>query len=554
MTPNNAAQPVLVYDRIAHNRRKTWLLVACAILALAPFILGISYAIAASIVVRVSPEARTTRAAVRQEEAMLKRLRAAGETRTEWEAELENRIAEQREKAESLQAENEALRWKLMPVAAFGLMAAMGILFWGMVSSPTSKLLVQAGAQAAGDREIEARRLLENLAIGAGLPVPKLYVIETSVPNAFAAGMSPDRAVVAVTRGALTLLDRRELEGVFAHELSHIGNQDIRLNTIVATIALFLRLPYLLFRRELASDRPIVVGRNDNRFGIWRLVASPFGIYVFFVAPVIAALIRAAVSREREFLADADAALLTRYPEGLLRALAKIGGAGSSVTGANPAFAHFYFANPVDCGATWFSRNLMATHPPIAERIQRLVGVQGETALAGLDQVVLAGRKFRDEHPIMELDPVLGAHPADELAALNQGNVMGRVYRVVSSQPVSVHDNPSPHSYRVAVVNPGALIVAFDDPGPMRQINTAGQTFGYISRKVRLKPMDEMIPDEVYDPKLRAAAEARLGPLTAAEPIPDMPKGTLSKQQLAIALGFGAAVFGAMLLLLMKLG
>jgi heat shock protein HtpX len=553
MTPGTAVQPVLVYDRIAHNRRKTWLLVACAIAALAPFILGISYAIAASIVVRVSPGARSARAAARQEEQMLKQLRAAGQERTEFDLELENGIAEQRANAEKLEAENEALRWKLMPVAAAGLMAAMGILFWGMASSPTSKLLVQAGAQPAGDREIEARRLLENLAIGAGLPVPKLYVIETSVLNAFAAGMSPDRAVVAVTRGALTLLDRRELEGVFAHELSHIGNQDIRLNTIVATIALFLRLPYLLFRRELASDRPIV-GRNDNRFGMWRLVASPFGIYVFFVAPIVAALIRAAVSREREFLADADAALLTRYPEGLLRALAKIGGAGSSVTGANPAFAHFYFANPVDCGATWFSRNLMATHPPIAERIQRLVGVQGETALAGLDQVVLAGRKFREEHPIMEFDPVLGAHPADELAALNQGNVMGRVYRVASSQPVSVHDNSSPHSCRVAVVNPGALIVAFDDPGPMRQVNTAGQTFGYISRKVRLKPVDDMIPDEVYDPKLRAAAEARLGPLTAAEPMPDVPKGALSKQQLAIALGFGVAVFGAMLLLLMKLG
>jgi heat shock protein HtpX len=550
---SSAAQPVLVYDRIAHNRRKTWFLVACAIVALAPFIFGISYAIAASIVVRVSPGARNARAAARQEESLLKRLRAAGQDRTEWDLELENTIVEQRARAERLEEENDTLRWKLMPVAAVGLMAAMGILFWGMASSPTSKLLVQAGAQPAGDREIEARRLLENLAIGAGLPVPKLYVIETSIPNAFAAGLTAEHAVVAVTRGALTLLDRRELEGVFAHELSHIGNQDIRLNTIVATIALFLRLPYLLFRRELASDRT-VIGRNGNKFGLWRFAISPFGIYIFFVAPIVAALIRAAVSREREFLADADAALLTRYPEGLLRALAKIGGAGSAVTGANPAFAHFYFANPVDCGGAWFSGNLMATHPPLAERMQRLVGVGGESALAGLDQVVLEGRKFRTEHPLMELDPSLGPQPTDELAALNQGNIMGRVYRVVANQPASVYENPNLHSCRLAVVQPGSLIVVFDDPGPMRQVNTSSQTFGYLDRKVRLKPVDNMIPDEVYDPRLRAAAEARLGPLTAAEPIQDVPKGALSKQQLAIAVGFGAAVFATMLLLLWKLG
>src|SRR5207247_11245273 len=130
---------------------------------------------------------------------------------------------------------------------------------WGFCSGesrlpPTSRLLVQAGAQPAGETEAEAKRLLENLAIGAGLPAPKLYVIESSVPNAFAAGMSPEHAVVAVTRGALRLLcDKRELEGVLAHEISHIGNHDIRLNTTVAAIALFLRIPYLMFCREMAN-------------------------------------------------------------------------------------------------------------------------------------------------------------------------------------------------------------------------------------------------------------------------------------------------------------
>jgi heat shock protein HtpX len=174
---------------------------------------------------------------------------------------------------------------------------------------------VQAGAQPAGESEAEAKRILENLAIGAGLPTPMLYVIESSVPNAFAAGMDPRHAVVAITGGALRLFgDKRELEGVLAHEMSHIGNHDIRLNTKVAAIALFLRIPYLMFRRELASNN-WPYGRSQRGLGLWELALSPIGIYILFVAPIPATLIRAAVSREREFLADADAALLPRSSE-----------------------------------------------------------------------------------------------------------------------------------------------------------------------------------------------------------------------------------------------
>jgi heat shock protein HtpX len=548
MTPTERlAEPVLVYDRIARNRHKTWFLVACAVAALAPFVLGIGYVAAASIVVRVAPEARTMRSRIRQEEAFLRNLRASGQPRTEWDIELERNIADQREQAAKLETDNMALRMKLTPVMVLGLLAALGILFWGIASSPTSRLLVQAGAQPAGSGETEARRILENLSIGAGLPVPKLYVIETSVPNAFAAGMDPEHAVVAVTRGALALLDHRELEGVFAHELSHIGNYDIRLNTIVATVALFLRIPYLMFRRELRERGAIV---NRNRFGWWRIAVSPFGLYVFFVAPAVAALIRAAVSREREFLADADAALLTRYPEGLTRALAKIGGAGTAVAGANPAFSHFYFANPVDAGAGWFNSNLMATHPPLAERIERLIGFQGQSALVGVEKAVEEGRRFKQGHGVVELDVSLGPQAQDELASLNQGNIMGRVYRVSGTRPVPVHELPMTSSVRLATVQPGSLIVAFDDPGAMRQVNTADQTFGYISRAIKLQAIDNMIPAEVYDPKLRAAAEAKL----AAAPPPPPPATGLTSAQLGIAVGFGVGVFGLMILLLWLFG
>ena len=249
---------------------------------------------------------------MRAQESNLDEVRAAGREPDDWVADLQQEVEKQRVLAASLEHENTMLRMKLMPVIAGGLLAAMGVLFWGIASSPTSRLLAQAGARPAGDAEADARRILENLAIGAGLPVPKLYVIETSAPNAFAAGMHPDHAVVAVTRGALGLFERRELEGVFAHELSHIGNHDIRLNSIVATIALFLRIPYLMFRRELKTEWG-GAGRRGGT-GLWRLAISPFGLYVFLIAPLVAGLIRAAVSREREFLADADAALLTRLP------------------------------------------------------------------------------------------------------------------------------------------------------------------------------------------------------------------------------------------------
>ena len=541
-----SAQPVLVYDRIAQNRRRTWILVAFALAALAPFVLGISYSVAAALVVQVSPEARNARALIRRDEALLKHARASGLERGEYEAEIEQGLPARRVEAERLEAENRTLRWKLMPVLAGALLAAMGVLCWGIASSPTSRLLVQAGANPAGEAEEEARRLLENLAIGAGLPVPKLYVIESSAPNAFAAGIHPDHAVIAVTRGALTLFDRRELEGVFAHELSHVGNHDIRLNTAVATVALFLRIPYLMFRREMSAGGS---GGARSRWGIWRLAISPLGLYIFFVAPLVASLIRAAVSREREFLADADAALLTRYPDGLLRALAKVGGAGSAIAGANPAFAHFYFSNPVAARA-WFSGSLMATHPPLAERIERLVGFQGESALAGVKHAIEEGKAFVKAHPLVEIDQSLAPKAQDELAALNQGNVMGRVYRVLSGAPAPVYETGSTQSCRIGLVEPGSLIVAFDDPGPMRQVNTANQTFGYMERCVKLQPVDHVIPAEVYDPRLRAAAEAKLEALLRAGPEP----AALTPRQIGIAAGFGIAVFAAMLLLLVKLG
>lgn len=340
--------------------------------------------------------------------------------------------------------------------------------------------------------------------------------------------------------------------------MSHIGNFDIRLNTIVATIALFLRIPYLMFRRELATGN-WRYGRRQRGLGFWELVASPIGIYILFIAPVLAALIRAAVSREREFLADADAALLTRYPEGLARALAKIGGSGSQMKGSNPAFSHFYFADPA-LGTSWFSGNMLATHPPLADRIERLMGGSIVTAESGLKESIEQGKQYAEQHPLVALEETFGVAHQDELAAMNQGNLMGRVYRVISSQPVPIYDLSNTNSGVMARVKPGALIVVFDDPGKMRQVNTADQTFGYLDRSVKLQPMNNIIPAEVYDPKLLAKLEAALPPLSATvNPVQAGSEGTqaatgLSRTQIYIALGFGGAVFAGMLMLLVVLG
>ena len=268
MTPPIAiGQPVLVYTRIAQNRHKTVMLVALSILALVPFIVGISYGISLAIVRQVSPSTEPARASLEREEAYYAEVRSQipDDERQEFDARVQRRLAKERaELARRDSADDPSLMWKLMVVFGAALTAALALLFWGIARSPTAKLLNEAGAFPAGGGEAEAVRLLENLSIGAGLPTPKLYVIETDTPNAFAAGMNPEHAVVAVTRGALKLLDTRELEGVLAHEMSHIGNRDIRLNTIAASVTLFLRIPFIMFRRSLVASWNADYG-NDSR-------------------------------------------------------------------------------------------------------------------------------------------------------------------------------------------------------------------------------------------------------------------------------------------------
>ena len=204
---------------------------------------------------------------------------------------------------------------------------------------------------------------VENLSITAGLPMPRVYIIDDPAPNAFATGLDKEHAVVCVTSGLLQILNKTELEGVIAHELSHIGNKDILLSTVAVVLAGFVSILSQMFLRGRMF-------RSRDREGGGALMVV--GIALAVLAPIFATLIQLAISRKREFLADADGVLLTRYPEGLADALRKISAHGQPLMTAYHADAHLFIANPF--GPEGKISKLFMTHPPVDERIKALVG------------------------------------------------------------------------------------------------------------------------------------------------------------------------------------
>ena len=222
----------------------------------------------------------------------------------------------------------------------------------------------------------ELYRVLENLTIAAGLPMPKFYLIEDPAPNAFATGRNPEHAVVAVTSGLLEKLDRSELEGVLAHELSHIGNRDMLISTIAVVLVGFVSILSDMFMRSMWYGG---MGGNDRDRGRAHAIILVIGIALSILAPIVASLIHLAISRRREFLADTSGVLLTRYPEGLASALRKIASYGRPLKTATNATAHLFFENPFGADAsagsarkTPFLVKMFSTHPPIEERITAL--------------------------------------------------------------------------------------------------------------------------------------------------------------------------------------
>jgi heat shock protein HtpX len=258
-----------------------------------------------------------------------------------------------------------------LPIAAapfvIGALAIYAV--FSYYASSSVALAVSAAHPVTKEEEPELYRVVENLSIGSGLPMPKVYVIEDGAPNAFATGRDPQHASVTATRGLLNKLDKSELEGVIAHEMSHIGNYDIRVMTITVVLVGVIALLADLFMRWTwfgSGSR----SNNRDRGGALAILAV-VAILMAILAPIAARLIQLAISRQREYLADASGALLCRNPDALARALEKISADPDPLEEANKATAHLYFSNPLHDHNS-FMNDLFDTHPPVAERIRLL--------------------------------------------------------------------------------------------------------------------------------------------------------------------------------------
>ena len=287
------------------------------------------------------------------------------------------------------QSNNVAKTWMLMSVF-FIIVIGLGFVFSRMYNNPsilyffvifsvimnivsywysdTIALSLAKAHPATREKYFDFYTLVENLAITAGLPMPKIFVIEDPSPNAFATGRDKNHSVVAVTTGLLSIMNKVELEGVVSHEMSHIGNKDMLLSTVAVVLVGFVAILSDMMIRSFFFG-----GHRDDREG--NGVFMIIGIVVAILAPIAETLIQLAISRKREYLADASGALLTRYPEGLASALEKISKYGRPLQTQSNAIAHLYIANPLGTGS--FAKkasNLFSTHPRVEDRIKKLRG------------------------------------------------------------------------------------------------------------------------------------------------------------------------------------
>lgn len=257
-------------------------------------------------------------------------------------------------------------------IPLFGILAIVYI----MVSYYGSDRLITAISRAKPASEQQFKQLhniVEEMAIASGLPKPRVYIIDDSAINAFATGRDPQHSVVCVTTGCLTRLDRAELTGVVAHEMSHIKNYDIRVMTMAAIlVGIAVLLSDFLLRLFLFGG--LGRSRGNDKGGILMIAAIAFGLVLAVLTPFIAEAIKLAVSRKREYLADASAAEITRYPKGLASALGKIRADTEPLEAANKATAHLYIADPLKGQKLWM-KSLFSTHPDINDRINRLMNM-----------------------------------------------------------------------------------------------------------------------------------------------------------------------------------
>ena len=255
----------------------------------------------------------------------------------------------------------------LVIAVVFSIIMSFGSYWW------SDKIVIMTtGARPLRDEEApEVHNIIENLCITAGLPKPRIYIVDSPQPNAFATGRNAKHAVVAVTTGILRIMNKTELEGVLAHEMSHIGNRDMLISTVVVVLVGFIQLLSDMFLRSMWWGR---MGGGDRDNNSSHAVFLLIGIVLAILAPIAGLLMQLAVSRRREYLADTSGALLTRYPEGLASALQKLAQDHTPMRQANHATAHLWLDDPYQGKEkkTSFITRVFMTHPPIEDRIKRL--------------------------------------------------------------------------------------------------------------------------------------------------------------------------------------
>ncbi|HWA51910.1 MAG TPA: M48 family metalloprotease [Patescibacteria group bacterium] len=260
-------------------------------------------------------------------------------------------------------------------IAGIALIVSGVMSFAGYYWSDKVVLTMSGARPASRQRDFEFYTVAQNMAIAAGVPTPKLYVIEDDAPNAFATGRDPNHAAIAATRGLLDRLNRTELEGVIGHEMTHVRNYDTRLGALVAVmVGLVALLGDWFLRMSMFGGFGGRRRNNDSESGQLGAIFLILGFLFALLSPIVATLIQLAISRRREFMADAGSVELTRQPSGLIHALEKISVVDEPLKEANKATAHLYIINPFKEGhkaVSWFS-NLFNTHPPIKDRIAAL--------------------------------------------------------------------------------------------------------------------------------------------------------------------------------------
>jgi heat shock protein HtpX len=433
------------------------------------------------------------------------------------------------------------------------LVVGIAVAWLELEQAPRLVLRLTRARPVSREDEPELWRTVENLSLAAGLPTPKAYVIESRGPNAFAVGLDPEHAAVVVTRGLLGLLDRRGLHGVIAHELSHIGNQDTRLNTVLAAVLAVLRLPLALLTRgrhplvtkgclvlsglmavmaalsvlailaEIALALWFFSGEVRNSLAaIGRgnviligmmifygplFMGSPF--YVLFGAQLCGRRVGSAVSRQREFLADADAVLLTRDPEGLALALVKVAAASGVSMNLPRAAAHLFLVEPPLPETGWWDRGV-ASHPPIEERVAVLGQMGSGIPPEALEAAREAGERFcraaTDERPTRAGAPSVAALPsparreADETALGPQradipargedrlprgGDPYGPgvvSYVRLAQGPVPLLERPEAAARTCGRLAAGTLLALLAVEGEFLRVQTTEGATGYIGK------------------------------------------------------------------------